>query len=177
MKIAQKVQAEKDAQHIINGDATQTEFADNTYVLVNYTNNTIKKGPPNKLNTFLKGPLRVVRHTGPTYTLENLVTGKREMAHVTRLRTFPYNEENINPIDIANRDAFATVVDQIISHSPEVANYKNIKRSELTFQVRWRGLSEEYDRYLPYKELRNNPRLHEYLQARNMRSFIPPEHK
>jgi hypothetical protein len=177
LQVAQKVQSDKDKNHMISGDTTQTEYADNSYVLVQHLAQGIKKGPPNKLNTYLRGPLRVISHFGSTYKLQNLVTNKVESVHVTQLRQFHYDEENTNPIDVANRDSFVTVVDQIVDHAPRLQSYKNTKRSELQFQVRWKGLSEDFDRILPYKELRNNPRLHEYLIANNMRSFVPPEHK
>jgi len=97
--------------------------------------------------------------------------------HLTSLRPFHFDSENVNPIDVANRDAFATVVEAVIDHHPKLANYSQLKRSELEFKVRWQGLSPDLDRFTPYKELRNNPRLHEYLINMNMRTFIPPEHK
>lgn len=177
LKVAQKLQSEKDQFHIQNGSAIQTEFNDGTYVLVEYPHGNIHKGPPNKLNTYLKGPMRVIRHRGAQYTLANLVTSKNETVHITRLRPFIYDEYNINPIDIANKDSFATIVDKIVAHSPVVPSYSNVKRSELEFKVRWKGLDESEDRYLPYKELRNNPALHIYLRERNMSKYIPPEHK
>ena len=177
IRIAKHVQTEKDKTHILAGDTTQTEFAPNTYVLVEYDSSIIRKGPPNKLNTNLKGPLKVLGHIGPTYRLENLVTGKVESIHITRLRPYIYDPEQQDLTDIANRDEFATVVESIVEHVPVMQSYKSVKCSELQFRVRWRGLSEEFDRYLPYKELRNNPRLHEYLTKNNMKSYIPREHK
>jgi transposase InsO family protein len=177
MKIAQKNQINKDNAHMLAGDVIQTEFPDGSYVLVEYPASNMKKGPPNKLNTYLRGPLRVLHHRGAAYTLQNLVTNKHETIHVSLLREFKYDPENINPIDIANRDAFATVVEAIISHTPVKNNYQGTKRSEFQFRVRWLGLSPEYDRYLPYSELRNNPRLHDYLNTNNMRTFVPTEHK
>jgi len=177
IKIAQKNQQNKDTQHVVKGDTEQTQFEDNSYVLVEYPATQMKRGPPNKLNTYLRGPLRVESHRGATYRLRNLVTNKLENAHVTLLRPFQYDDGNINPTDIANRDAFSTIVEKVISHTPVKQSYTGTKRSELEFRVRWLNLGEEYDRYLPYKELRNNPRLHEYLAEQNMRAFIPPEHK
>lgn len=177
LKVAQKNQLAKDNKHILSGNTEQTQFEDGSYVLVEYPANSVKKGPPNKLNTYLRGPLRVESHRGATYRLRNLVTNKIENVHVSLMRIFHFDEQNLNPIDVANRDAFATVVEEIVAHSPVLNSYTGTKRSELEFKVRWLNLGKEYDRYLPYKELRNNPRLHDYLRANNMKAFIPPEHK
>jgi transposase InsO family protein len=177
MLAAKKSQEEKDAEHIASFSPKRTEFADNSYVLVEYHNTNNKKGPANKLNTNLRGPLRVLHHVGATYTLENLVTSKQENHHVTNLREFHFDDTRVNPIQVANQDEFATVVEKIISHVPIKESYKGVKRSELEFKVRWLNLPEENDRYLPYKELRNNPALHKYLRENSMKSFIPPEHK
>lgn len=177
LQAAQKSQQLKDTRHIEGFDPRRTEYPDGTYVLVEYPNNAIKKGPQNKLNLYLKGPLRVLSHRGASYKLQNLVTNKEETHHITQLHPFLYDGENINPIDVANRDAFATPVESIVGHTPICNNYKTVKRSDLKFQVRWKDLSEEHDRILPYKELRNNPALHRYLSEQGMKSFIPPEHK
>jgi len=46
------------------------------------------------------------------------------------------------------------------------------------FQVRWKNLPAEYDRMLPWKELRNNPALHQYLrQNETLKCLIPREHR
>jgi hypothetical protein len=173
---AQASQLQKDESHFAAFDPRRTEFPINSFVLVEY-HNSQKKGPANKLSTNLRGPLKVLNHRGATYTLENLVTGKQENHHITSLRVFNFDETKINPIQIANQDEFATVVDKIISHVPIRQNYTKVKRSELEFKVRWLNLPEENDRYLSYKELRNNPALHRYLKENNMKSFIPSEHK
>jgi hypothetical protein len=173
---AQASQLQKDESHIAAFDPRRTEFPNNSYVLVEY-HHSQKKGPLNKLSTNLRGPLKVLNHRGATYTLENLVTGKQENHHITSLRVFNFDGTKINPIQIANQDEFATVIEKIISHVPIRSNYSKVKRSELEFKVRWLNLPEENDRYLPYKELRNNPALHKYLKENNMKSFIPAEHK
>jgi transposase InsO family protein len=170
---AEKSQRLKDEAHVANYSSQRTEFPVNTYVLVEYHS----ERPTSKLNTNLRGPLKVVNHKGATYTLENLVTGKQENHHITSLRTFEYDPDMVNPVEVANSDAFSTVVEKIISHVPLKDNYKGVKRSELEFRVRWLNLPEENDRYLPYKELRNNPALHKYLRENNMKTYIPIEHK
>jgi hypothetical protein len=174
IKAAQETQLINDAHHFTTSISKPiTEFENDSYVLVKY-----REGLPNKLNTNLKGPMKVIHHFGPTYTLENLVTGKHEKYHVTQLRTFHFDAEKQNPSDIANKDYFLTVVDSIIAHQPIKENYKKQKVSELKFQVRWKDLPPENDRIIAWKELRNNPKLHEYL-ANNpkLKHLIPNEFK
>lgn len=174
---AQAAQKQKDENHISEFSPQRTEFNNGTYVLVEYAVTSLKKGPPNKLQTYLKGPLKVVSHKGATYVLENLVTGKLENSHVTQLRPFVFDETRINPIDVANQDQFVTPVAEIITHSPIKNSYKGVKCSDLFFTVRWKDLPPENDRILPYKELRNNPILHKYLAENRMKTYIPSEHK
>ena len=102
-------------------------------ILVKY-----REGLPNKLNTNLKGPFKVLKYSCPTYKLENFVARKHENYHVT---------------DYANRDYFATVMDSNISHEPVKENFKKQIVSELKFQVRWKDLPAEFDRIIPWKEL------------------------
>jgi transposase InsO family protein len=170
-------QIQKDESHIGNFDPQRTEFINDSYVLVEYATTSLKKGPPNKLQTYLRGPLKVVSHRGSTYVLENLVTGKLENCHITQLRPFTYDETRVDPTNIANHDQFVTPVESIVTHSPIKNSYRGVKCSELFFTVRWKDLPPENDRILPYKELRNNPALHKYLAEHKMKSYIPAEHK
>jgi hypothetical protein len=174
IEAAKETQLVNDSFHIANSKTTRiTEFENNSYVLVKY-----RDGLPNKLNTNLKGPFKVLSHIGPTYTIENLVTGKHENYHVTQLRTFIFDAHKQDPTEYANRDYFATVVESIISHEPVKDNYKKQKLSELKFHVQWKDLPHEFDRILPWKELRNNPKLHKYLADNPpLKRFIPKEFK
>jgi hypothetical protein len=177
LQTAQKYQRLKDDTHISQASPKRTEYAIDEYVLVEYPSSNLKRGPPNKLQTFLKGPLKVVSYKGNQYNLKNLVTSKIETVHLSRLHPFIFDEINVNPIDVANRDQFSTPVERVIAHHPLKVDLKSVKRSELSFTVRWLNLPEEFDRILPWKELRNNPALHQYLNENNMRSIIPTEFK
>jgi hypothetical protein len=174
---AQKHQLNKDIKHISNYKPERTEFEIGSYVLMAYPSSSIKSGPPSKLNTHLKGPLKVINFHGNKYILENLVTKRTETVHVSQLRLFYFDPERVDPFDIAIKDQFATVVESIINHTPIQNNYNKQKVSEMKFLVRWKDLTEEFDRILPWKELRNNPVLHKYLAVNNMYRLIPNEHK
>jgi len=105
------------------------------------------------------------------------VTHKLEKYNVTQLSNFVFDETRVDPTDIANKDMSASVVESIISHEPVKQNYSGQRVSEMTFRVRWRNLTEDYDRILPWKELRNNPILHQYLRNNNLERLIPREHR
>jgi hypothetical protein len=178
IEAARKTQLDKDSAHLAEANPQRTEFEIDSYVLVHYPSSTVKKGPPNKLQTNLKGPLKVINKKGAIYTLQNLVTSKHENHHITQLRPFYFDPLNHDPADFANRDYFSTVVESIISHTPLKPTYKKQKVSEMSFQVRWKNLPEEYDRIIPWKELRNNPALHKYLsQNAQLKHLIPKEHR
>jgi hypothetical protein len=42
---------------------------------------------------------------------------------------------------------------------------------------KWEGLDKAYNRWLPWKELRNNVKLHEYLRVVKLGKLIPKEHR
>jgi hypothetical protein len=60
-----------------------TVFNEGSLVLSEYHKTGLKKRPPHKLLTNLKGPLEVAGHTGNSYNLHNLGTQKLATHHVT----------------------------------------------------------------------------------------------
>ena len=174
---AERHQRDKDQSHLIAADPKRTEFPNNSFVLISYPISRHASGSTNKLKTHKKGPMKVISHEGNTYTVENLVTHKLEKYNVTQLSNFVFDETRVDPTEIANKDMSASVVESIISHEPVKANYAGQRVSEMSFRVRWRNLTEDYDRILPWKELRNNPALHQYLRNNNMERLIPREHR
>jgi hypothetical protein len=59
-------------------------------------------------------------------------------------------------------------VEAILEHTGTAKN-----RKDLYFKVRWLGYGEKYDKWLPFKDLRHNSILHEYLTKNRMKSLIP----
>ena len=60
--------------------------------------------PPDKLSPLFRGPYRVVNKYDSNknvYTVQNILTNKLEDFHVTNLRPFIYDDDVIDPIDIA----------------------------------------------------------------------------
>ena len=165
-------QQEKDGAHMASRAAIVTEFPVNSFVLAEYPNTRMGKIPPNKFNTNLKGPLRVVSFIGSKYKLLNLITNEVEDYHVKRLRKFDYYAETTCPTSVALRDRQETVVGEILRHSGDP---KRI--STLDFLVRWQGFDDKENLWVPWKELRNNPILHQYLRDHGMKTKIPKEHR
>jgi transposase InsO family protein len=168
MKIAQRIQLQRDQEHMAKADPRRTEYAVGSYVLVQY-HAGLKDGPPNKFLTNLRGPMRVKSVDSNTYTLENLLTRKNERIHVTDIKPYDYDATESDPADVARRDSVtATAVDSILEHAGD----KKL-RSQLDFKVRWANLGPEDDLWLPYKELRDNDKLHAYLLANDMGNLVP----
>ena len=167
--IAQRVQEQRDQQHIAEVSPRRTEFAIGSYVLVNYHGTALRPGPPSKMQTYLKGPMRVLSRDVNTYTLENLISHKSELIHVTDMRTFLYDPKLVDPAAVARKDIISeTLIERILEHYGDVK-----KRSTLDFKVRWEGLPESSDNWLEYKDLRDTDALHIYLRANGMSKLIP----
>jgi len=47
----------------------------------------------------------------------------------------------------------------------------------MDFLVKWVGMDENFNRWLPWKELRNNSVLHKYLFDHGLNKLIPKEHR
>jgi hypothetical protein len=165
LTIARQTQSAKDDRHLAAAPDTQlTEYPDNSYVLVEYV-----EKPPSKLHPRLQGPYRVVSHVGSKYSLQNLVTDIISDFHVSRIRPYLYDAEfDEDPKSTANRDEQMFSVEAILEHTGTTKN-----RKELFFKVRWLGYGEKYDKWLPFKDLRHNSILHDYLTKNRMRSLIP----
>jgi transposase InsO family protein len=159
---ARKTLESRDDFHLSRQHGNPTTFEINSYVLVDYI-----EQPPTTLHTNLEGPFRVVSSVDGKYTLQNLVTEELNEYHVSRLRPFYYDDEDV-PRHTANRDTQQWDVDSIINHVGDQNH-----RKELIFRVRWLGHDESCDTWEPYSNLRHNIKLHDYLRANKMKKLIP----
>ena len=167
--IAQRVQQQRDQQHIAEASPQRTEFPIGSYVLVQYHGTALRPGPPSKMQTYLKGPLKVLSVNVNTYTLENLISHKSELVHVTDIRPFIYDSNFTDPSEVARKDVISeTLIERILEHYGDIK-----KRTTLDFKVRWEGQPASNDLWLSYKELRDNEQLHVYLRANGLSSLIP----
>ena len=150
--------------------STPTVFNEGSLVLSKYHKTGLKKGPPHKLLTNLKGPLEVVAHTGNSYNLRNLGTQKLATHHVTDLQLFQYDPQVVDPMEIANSDTQSFIVDGIVSHTGDKRT-----KTKMMFMVKWKGYEGHPDEFseVPWGNLKNNVFLHNYLRENNMTSLIP----
>ena len=163
LQIAINTLEKRDEDHMATKQHTQpTVFPINSYVLVDYVDQ-----PPTTLHAPLEGPLRVISSNNGQYILQNLVTDKLVEYHVSRLRPFYYDDENL-PQLTANKDAQQWDVDFIVDHAGDSSH-----RKELFFRVRWLGHDELSDTWEPYSNLRHNTKLHDYLRANKLKKLIP----
>lgn len=165
--IAQKAQQVTDDYHISTASAKRTEFPINSYVLVQY-----RERPPTKFHTNWAGPMRVVNFKKSTYTLQNLVTNKISDYHVTQLKAFVYDEMEVDPVDIARREAQEFVIEQVLTHRGDPK-----RRTTLEFEVKWAGYDESYNSWQLWEDVRDNETIHVYLYNNRMRSLLTKEQK
>ena len=171
---AKKYQLQKDTKHMAGKNPQLTAFAVNSYVLVEYPDQKIRRGhPTDKLRLPLKGPMKVIKRINPnSYQLKDLSTDKYDTVHITRIRQFFFDPARINPYDIARRDRGEIYVDHVVEHSGTSS-----KKKEMQFRVRWTGCSSNDDRWLNWSEVRDLQQLHKYLFHNNMANLIDKKHR
>jgi hypothetical protein len=163
VKISQDLLQASDAKHLASTSSTLTEFDIGTHVLVAY-----EDGPPTRLLTRWRGPLKILSRNKSEYLLLDLVTGKEKLFHVKNMRIFRFDSLSVDPLDIARRDYNEFFVEKIMDH---MGDFRKV--STLTFKVRWSRYSPEYDTWEPWKNLRHLAPLHEYLRSIGRSKLIP----
>jgi Chromo (CHRromatin Organisation MOdifier) domain len=161
---------EHDAAHISESTPEKiTEFAKNSYVLLEPVFGPIKKG---RIHTRRQGPYKVLANTGNTYTLENLVTKKPVRIHINRLVPFIFDPDRVNPQLIAARDIDEFAIDLIMSHRGTFQN-----KRKLEFKTQWVGYDSSYNTWEPWKNLKDTEKLHDYLKSINLTKEIPSAYR
>jgi len=147
LKKANLMQKAKDDAHIANADPRRSEFAVGSYVLVEYHSSIIRRGPANKFNTFLRGPFKVLRHSGDTYFMYDSNTRKEIEANISILHPFHFQADYVDPTDVARRDVLTSfIVESVLDKT---------RRSTLDFLVKFLGYGDEFSLWLPYSEIRD----------------------
>ena len=112
-----------------------TKFPINSYVLEEFPDSGIRRGPPKgKIYPNKRGPLRVVNYVGDKYAIQDLITGKVHDTHVSRLNEYLFDENDISftPHDAARRDNHEHWVEAILDHKGHQRDKTN-----MTFEVQW----------------------------------------
>ena len=149
-----------------------TTFPVNSLVLSNYPDGPLGMRPPTKLHTNLKGPFRVLGNVGGSYTLYDFVTQKEFTTHIKYLHPYSHDDRNLSPEAVARKVQGEFIVESIVRHSGDPK-----RKGDMDFLVRWAGYGPSEDHWLPWRSLRNNPRLHEYLIANGLQRLVPREHR
>jgi len=163
---------------------TTTEFNNNSYVLMEHAQlkgGLTGKKAPNKLSAPLSGPYTILKKENAVqYRLLNLNTNKEISRHVQFLRPFHFNSLQVNPRDIARRDADLCDVKEILSHKNRITGKKNGKIGKLTdieFETCWTGYEDDAPTWEPWSGLRSNIALHIYLEKIGQADKIPKQYK
>ena len=163
VKISQDLLQASDAKHLASTSPALTEFTIGTHVLVAY-----EDGPPTRLLTRWRGPMKILSSHKSEYLLLDLVTGKEKTVHIKNMRIFRFDPSAVTPLDVARRDYSEFFVEKIMDHNGDFR-----KVSTLTFKVRWLHYTPEYDTWEPWKNLRHLAPLHEYLRLIGKTKLIP----
>ena len=153
----------QDEKHLAQNSRDITEFVIGTHVLVAY-----QSGPPTRLLTRWKGPMKVLSSQDSEYLLLDLVSGKEKLFHVKNMRAFHFSPSKVDPLDIARRDYDEFFVERILEHEGDFR-----KVSTLFFLVRWHAYSSEHDSWEPWKNLLHSEQLHLYLHSIGKSKVIP----
>ena len=164
VKLAQEQQKQIHEEHFESGSLNRTTFDVDSLVLVNYGDSKDYQ-PPTKFHSFWRGPWRVVEIDSEDpnrYTLEHLVTLKKEDFDLKNLKSYHYDEEQLDcptPYEAAQADLNDNqdIVEKILSHHGEIK-----RPNKLTFEVKW--VDEEGKTTESYSNLKTNECLHDYLR-------------
>jgi hypothetical protein len=115
---------------------------------------------------------------GNRYDLQNFIDGKIISRHLTDLKLFFYDPANatMSLEDIAIRDRIHEFpVEQVLEHRFKEAsdNAVRTRSSDLEFLIKWRGFNEKWNSWEPFKNVRLNETVIDYMKNRQLKRFIP----
>ena len=153
-----------DTIHVSSMSGKQYEFAIDSFVLVRYR----KSGPPSRLHTIWRGPLRVLKHKGSQYTLFDLITKKEKVYHISDMKPFIFDALHTNPQDVARHDYLEHFVEAVLEHRGNPALKFTMK-----FRIKWLTYDDSRNSWEPYSNLLDVDILHDYLSRHNLAKLIP----
>ena len=170
-RMIQRAQAhQKEVQKKHRSGGTQdkiTIFNSGEYVLLAYPETAMRTRRPRKLYMMHRGPYKVISHVEHRYTIENLITKKREDRPIFLLRPYYYDPTRTNPQDMALKDFKGEYyVERIIAHT---GSWKTISR--MTFTVKWFGYAEP-ETGQKWKDLKYVDEFHDYLKLQGQERHI-----
>jgi hypothetical protein len=169
----QSTMIELHKQRIMIGDKEHTEKSDSvshtvfetgSYVLLDPASGK----PKSRLHSRKAGPYKVVGHEFNTYTLFNLVSKKEFRVNIKRLHPFFFDENRVNPQEVAAFDEEEFLVESIMDHR---GNFN--QKGTLEFKVRWLGYAPSEDTWEPWRSIMHVDKLHEYLISIGKAMLVP----
>lgn len=172
IKLIERARATQDEIDVTNLDKRRedevAEFPIGSYVLCSYA-----ERPPSKALAYWGGPFRVVGGRSPHYTIQHLVTGAEKEVHVHRLKIFEFDPAETDPVQVVLNEMQERRVEQVLEHRNQfeedcIRNYE--------FLLRWTGDSTgRFDQWTPWKDVRTNSLVHEYMRTHGLERKIPKE--
>ena len=154
--------------HMGNDSGKRTEYPIGSLVYKMHAPSNYGSGKPSKQDNNWTGPFRVKYFEGDTYMLVDLINNKTlTPVKVHRLKPYEHDPIYINPMDIRMKDFDDQYeVEEILNHKGRWE-----KKKSLRFEVKWLGYEETTQE--PWKNIRDNQVLHEYLFERGLGKHIP----
>ena len=87
----------------------------------------------------------VVNSIGSPYTLPDLISNKHEDVLLHRLHPFRYDQEFLDPKDIAMRDREEYEVQKVLDHQGDPK-----LKGQMKFLVQWKGYDKNHDSWEPW---------------------------
>jgi carboxylesterase type B len=115
-----------------------------------------------------------VEVSGSIYKLQNLVTEEVKAYHIADLKLFKFDPQYTDPTQFALDEAQQKVVESVKEHEDSIGK-NHIK--DFNFLIKWKGKEERFNAWLPWKELRENSIVHEYMKQKGLTQTIPKEFK
>lgn len=127
---------------------------------------------PHKLMMPQRGPYEVISKNRGSYMLKELSTNVVAPFNAHLLRPYAYDPEHDDPRAVALKEKQAFDVEAILAHD---GNIKHL--SGLMFLVKWTNYEDSENSWEPWKELRDNPKLFEYLKSKKLDKLIPKKNR
>ena len=118
-----------------------------------------------------------ISDNGNSYSVQKFIDGKIKDCHITDLKLF-YHTKDITDVELYESalrnhiDEFP--VEMVLEHRTiNQGKHTRVRSSDLDFKIRWRRFSSRWDTWEPYKNVRLNEVVIEYMRTNSLARFIP----